>query len=152
MEVTMQVFDQSKVMIRSAQLSDLSAILELLAKIKLPPDGLAAHLQTTLVAYQAEQCVASSALEIYGDAALLRSVAVTPWLQRHGLGRRLVEAALALARKHGVSEVFLLTESASDFFLQLGFIASSRGEVPIAVQQSVEFTTACPQSALVMSC
>jgi len=147
----MRLIDRPEIVIRPAQSTDLPAILHLLAENKLPPDGLAAHLGTALVAYQADQCVGSSALELYGNAALLRSVAVTPRLQRHGLGQRLVGGALMLARKQAVAEVYLLTETASDFFHRLGFSASSREEVPIAVQQSVEFTSACPQSALVMS-
>jgi len=95
--------------------------------------------------------VGSAALELYGSAALLRSVSVSPALQRKGLGQRLTIAALALARERGVSQVFLLTETAREFFPRFGFRTVERADVPPAVKQSVEFTTACPDSALVMA-
>src|SRR5271157_2105652 len=86
------------ILIRPATDTDLPAILELLAINHLPADGLAAHIHTAFIAHQAGQCVGSGALEIYGQAALLRSVAVAPALQRQGLGQRLIDAALLLAR------------------------------------------------------
>ncbi len=46
--------------------------------------------------------------------------------------------------------MFLLTETAAHFFPRFGFRAISRGEVPESVRASLEFTTACPKSALVM--
>jgi arsenate reductase (thioredoxin) len=130
---------------------ELPAILALLAENHLPPDGLADHLATTLVARSGTMLVGSAALELYGSAALLRSVSVSPALQRKGLGQRLTIAALALARERGVSRVFLLTETASEFFPRFGFRTVERADVPPAVKQSVEFTTACPDSALVMA-
>jgi amino-acid N-acetyltransferase len=46
--------------------------------------------------------------------------------------------------------VFLLTETAAKFFPRFGFRAVSRADVPESVRASLEFTTACPQGALVM--
>ncbi len=92
----------------------------------------------------------TAALEVYGTAALLRSVAVSSARRGRGLGQALTAAALDLARQHGVAAVYLLTETASAFFGQLGFRPIARAEVAAAVLSSAEFTTACPQSALVM--
>jgi len=58
-----------------ASRDELPGILELLQEAGLPPDGLADHLSTTLVARQEGRVVGSAALELYGRAALLRSVA-----------------------------------------------------------------------------
>jgi amino-acid N-acetyltransferase len=136
--------------IEPAQADDLPAILDLLEASGLPQDGLEAHLATTLVARQHGQVVGSAALEHYGSAALLRSVAVATTLRGQGVGQQLTLAALRLARQLGVVEVYLLTETASDFFPRFGFRPISRAQVAPAVQQSVEFTGACPQSAQVM--
>jgi amino-acid N-acetyltransferase len=125
-------------------------VLALLAQSELPQDGLADHWPTTLVARQAEQIVGCAALELYGAAALLRSVAVAETQRGQGLGRQITAAALHLARASGVRQVYLLTETAPDFFARLGFRLISRAEVASAVQQSVEFVSVCPQSALVM--
>ncbi|HYU38126.1 MAG TPA: arsenic resistance N-acetyltransferase ArsN2 [Gemmatimonadales bacterium] len=130
--------------------ADLPAILELLAASKLPRAGIEAHVATTLVARDDTRVVGSVALELYGSAALLRSVAVATPLRGRGLGATLTLAALDLARRHRVRTVYLLTETAGQFFPKFGFRAIARTEVESAVLSSTEFTTACPKSALVM--
>jgi amino-acid N-acetyltransferase len=122
----------------------------LLAANGLPEAGLREHLATTWVAVQAGHVVGSAALEIYGGAALLRSVAVDAAWRQQGLGRRLVEHVLDAARTQGIRRVYLLTETAGAYFARLGFRPVPRAAVDAGVQTSVEFVSACPQSALVM--
>lgn len=136
--------------IEAARPEELPAILSLLEKSGLPPDGLSDHLATTLVARKDGRVVGSAALELYGTAALLRSVAVDHDLRGQGLGQQLTLAALNLASEHKVSEVYLLTEAAAGFFPRFGFRPISRAVVNPAVQSSIEFTTACPLSAQAM--
>jgi len=136
--------------IEAAHPSDLPAVLALLERSGLPQEGLADHLATTLVARSGDAVVGSAALEGYGGAALLRSVAVDSALRGQGLGQRLTRAALDLARQRGVATVYLLTETAGDFFPRFGFQLTERAAVEPAVQQSVEFTSACPASAQVL--
>lgn len=138
-------------LIEAARTADLPAIVELLTASGLPDAGLAAHLAMALVARDGAAIVGSAALEVYGAAALLRSVAVAPERRGQGLGRQLTAAALDLARRLGVTEVYLLTETASDFFPRFGFRPIAREAIPTAVRQSVEFTTACPASALALA-
>ena len=137
--------------IHSVRGSDFHNVLALLAQSGLPQDGLADHKMTTLAAYEGECVVGSAALELYGEAALLRSVAVAASQRGQGLGQRLTEAALDLARQCGVSAVYLLTETAADFFPRFGFQPITRDAVPSSVQQSIEFTEACPLSATVLA-
>jgi N-acetylglutamate synthase-like GNAT family acetyltransferase len=90
-------------------------------------------------------------LEPYGNAALLRSLAVTPAHRAHGVGQQPTCAALDLARQHRVAAVYLLTTGAAEFFARhFGFRPIGRGAVPAAVQQSVEFIGACPETAQAM--
>jgi amino-acid N-acetyltransferase len=131
--------------------TDLPAIFALLEANKLPRAGLEQHVAATLVARENGELVGTAALELYGSAALLRSVAVTARARGHGLGQALTTAALDLARRRGVRTVYLLTETAQRFFPKLGFREITRAEVPDPVLESQEFTTACPQSALVMA-
>ena len=138
------------VFIHSAAPTDLPAVLGLLHRNGLPQDGLADHLATTLVARDEQTVIGSAALEVYDGAALLRSVAVEPSYQGQGIGRQLTQAALALAKERGIPLVYLLTETAGGFFPRFGFRPIARQEVAPSAQQSVEFTTACPTSALVM--
>ena len=139
------------VTITSARREDLPQILELLEECELPKEGLAPHLSTTLVARKGKEVVGCSALELYQELALLRSVAVKPSFRKRGLGLNLTGAALALAKYHNVTKVFLLTETARTFFSKLGFVEARRSVVPENVKQSVEFTTLCPDSCTVMT-
>jgi amino-acid N-acetyltransferase len=104
----------------------------------------------TIVAYDGAAIVGCAALELYGPHALLRSVAVDARVRGQGLGQQLTLAALDFARAAGVGDVYLLTETARTFFPRFGFHPVARAAVPVAVQQSVEFTGACPASAVVM--
>ena len=136
--------------IRQARAGEFGAVLELLNESTLPEAGLAPHLANLLVAADGDRIVGSAALEIYADAALLRSVAVRQALRGRGLGVALTLAALDLARERGLRAVYLLTETAAEFFDRLGFRRIPRAEAEPAVGASVEFTTACPASATCM--
>ena len=138
------------VSIGPARRDELPRILELLEVVGLPPDGLANHLSTTLLARRGVRVVGSAALEFYGPAALLRSVAVKRDLRSTGLGRQLTGAALELSRHLDVEEAYLLTERVDLFFPRFGFRPVPRFEVPRSVRSSVEFTSACPASARAM--
>jgi amino-acid N-acetyltransferase len=134
-------------------------VLELLHAAQLPEAGLAGSLgggeedqlgEAVLVAKRGGHVVGSAGVELYGDTGLLRSVAVDLGLRGCGIGGRLVEAALELAVTHGVREVFLLTEGAEDYFQRFGFRPFDRAEAPPAIRNSVEFASACPQSATLL--
>jgi len=151
-------------MVEPGSREDLPGVYALLQAHGLPLDGVADHVPTMLVAHVSagrisgstdasdafRRVVGVAALELYSDGALLRSVAVDPALQGHGLGQRLTEAALQLAATHSVTDVFLLTTTAERFFPRFGFEPIARDLVPPAVRTSVEFTSACPASAVVM--
>ena len=130
---------------------ELESVLALLTRLGLPVDGLAEHAGTALVARErGGRVVGSAALEVYGSEALLRSVAVDPSVQGSGLGRRLTEAAVALANRLSLTRLYLLTETAGEFFPRFGFREIARDKVPRAVRESVEFRIACPASAVAM--
>jgi amino-acid N-acetyltransferase len=137
--------------IEPARSGDLEAVLALLRRCELPTDDLERHLDAMLVARRDGRIIGSAALELYGAAALLRSVAVEADARGDGLGQRLTQAALDLARLRHVRSVYLLTTTAGGFFPRFGFRPIERSAVDAAVQTSVEFTSACPASALVMA-
>jgi amino-acid N-acetyltransferase len=136
--------------VQRADAGDFDAIAHLLRDRHLPVDGLREHLPTTLVARDGDAIVGSAALELYDDGALLRSVAVAPGREHSGLGRTLVDAAIDLARARRIPALYLLTTTAERYFPRFGFERIERGDVPSGVQRSVEFTSACPGSAIVM--
>ncbi len=132
------------------RLDERDALHGLLRGARLPLDGLDEDVDV-LLAHRDDQVVGSVALEVYDDGALLRSLAVAESERGHGLGVTLTRAIIAYARDRGVTDVFLLTETAERFFPRFGFRPIKRADVPAGVQPSVEFTTVCPASAAVQT-
>lgn len=136
--------------IYAATPSDVPEMLALLNASGLPVAGIERHVATALVTHDAGRLVGCAAVEVYGSAGLLRSVAVVPDQRGTGLGQRLTRAALDLAHQRGVRTVYLLTTTAGDFFPRFGFVAIPRSDVDPALGQSDELRGACPASALAM--
>jgi amino-acid N-acetyltransferase len=136
--------------VAAAEPRDLEAVLGLLEAATLPRDGVAEHFGEFLVARGPGEVVGCVGLERYGPAGLLRSLAVAPPHRGQGLGRLLAQRMVEAARRRGVARLFLLTETAPDFFPQFGFVRIERADADPAVQTSVEFRTACCQSAVCM--
>lgn len=138
--------------LRPAVAADRPAVEALLRDSGLPVAGIPDSLEHFLIAECQGRPVGVVGLEVYGDAALLRSLAVAPELRGTGVGHRLVERALAHARELGVTDVVLLTTTADRWFPRFGFSRVERDRVPVAVTASEEFRGACPASAVVMRC
>ena len=136
--------------ITRASEADGPSILQLLRDNGLPIDGLLDHLNTALVARDGAVIVGCAAVEIYADGALLRSVAVAPAARNHGVGARITEEAVTLARSLRKPALYLLTTTAESYFPRFGFVQTTRDMVPAGVQQSIEFRSACPANAVVM--
>jgi amino-acid N-acetyltransferase len=96
------------------------------------------------------ELIGSGGLELYGDAALLRSVAVKENQRGKELGKKIIDDLVSQAQKANIASIFLLTETAKDFFLKRGFKLIERNEVPDAIKASSEFTHVCPSSAVCM--
>lgn len=138
--------------IRHATAGDLDAVLALLSASQLPHAGVADHFpRGFVVACAADGTVdAVAGVEMHGDVALLRSVAVRGEMRGSGVGRAVVAAALDLARGEGVRDVYLLTTTADAWFPRLGFARVERGALPAALDASEELRGACPASAVAM--
>jgi amino-acid N-acetyltransferase len=91
--------------------------------------------------------VGVAGLEVCGEDALLRSVAVVPDWRGRGLGERLVARREAAARNAGVRMLYLLTLAATDFFRRCGYADQPRDLVPAAIAGHAQFQGLCPASA-----
>ncbi|MBI2893595.1 MAG: GNAT family N-acetyltransferase [Deltaproteobacteria bacterium] len=128
-------------------LNDHAAVSRLLADAGLPlPDGEDTPVRM-MVARGGSAVVGCAGWERYGERALLRSVAVAPDARKRGVGRALVEAAIA---RSGAAEVYLLTTGASDFFARLGFELCDRAAIPEDVASSREMRLGCCRDAVSM--
>jgi amino-acid N-acetyltransferase len=138
------------VTVAPAHAGDMDIVEALLVREHLPLDGLREHPQHMFVARAGDRVVGCASLELYGNAALLRSVVVAAEYRRDGVGESLVGAALRFAERSSVSSVFLLTTTAEHFFPRFGFTVVDRADVPPAVRASAEFARVCPSSAIIM--
>jgi N-acetylglutamate synthase-like GNAT family acetyltransferase len=137
--------------LRAATAADWPAIAAVLTANGLPIEGAEDHLHTFIVAESNGEVVGAAGAELYGDTALVRSVAVSPGLQRQGVGRQMVELLIAQARRRSLRSLHLLTMTAASWFERFGFEQAGRDGAPPAMRASVEFKGACPASATFMS-
>ncbi len=134
--------------VEPASHQSLAEIEALLTRLKLPTDGLSDQFPDGyVVAMDGGRVVGCAGLEAYGGAGLLRSVAVEPLRQRHGIGRALVADRIAAARNLKLGAVYLLTTTAPDYFARCGFVPTDRARVPAPLSASTEFARTCPASA-----
>lgn len=142
--------ETEEITIGPARESDLQPIKQLLLELNLPTAGVDEHWRTFLVARENGRIVGCGGSEAYQVAALIRSVAVHPEYQGHGLGRRIVRQLLDRLASHGLREFYLLTTTAEDYFAKRGFKRIDRDEVHPQLLASRELQDACPASAVVM--
>lgn len=90
-------------------------------------------------------------IELYGNAALLRSVVVVPEFKGRGYGAALVAETLEQARAVQLQEAWLLTTTAAGFFEHLGWQLRQRQDAPADMAGSEEFASLCPASAACLS-
>jgi UDP-N-acetylmuramate: L-alanyl-gamma-D-glutamyl-meso-diaminopimelate ligase len=92
--------------------------------------------------------VGSVAVEVADDVALLRMLAVAPERRGEGLGYLLVETATERARTQGVRTLYLVTDGAQGYFGEkLGFVATDRKDVALAIASTAEYLLARSKTA-----
>ncbi|MDH3490965.1 MAG: arsenic resistance N-acetyltransferase ArsN2 [Gammaproteobacteria bacterium] len=136
--------------IRPATVSDLPVAIELLRKAGLPTEDLTTR-QLALVAEGGAGMLAVIGMEEFGAIGLLRSLLVSPLARGEGVGRALVEALEVSAHARGIAELWLLTIDADPYFSNLGFSVRNRDVAPAAIRGSKEFSSLCPDNAVLMS-
>lgn len=92
--------------------------------------------------------IVTGALEVYGNNAVLRSVAVSNNFQNNGYGKQIVRYLEEVALEMKISHLFLLTTSAENFFKKLKYLPIQRHSCPPKILSSSQFTDICPQSSV----
>lgn len=139
--------------LRPARPADLPEVVSLLEAAGLPTGDVDERmLEVFLVAVSSEGIVGSGGVEILGPYGLLRSVAVSEELRGNGLGIDLVRQCLRLAQAQSHEHLYLLTETAENFFPRFGFRAVDRSAAPSEIQSSHEYSVACDTTAVLMVC
>jgi UDP-N-acetylmuramate: L-alanyl-gamma-D-glutamyl-meso-diaminopimelate ligase len=127
--------------IRPARREDMPRVREILEKLAMKHKDLGDERSGDVLVVTAEgRVVGAVAVELYDDAAVLRSLAVDADWRGHGFGWLLADHAVMRAREKGARRLYLLTETASDFFAEkFGFRAIDRATVDAAVTASLHF-------------
>jgi amino-acid N-acetyltransferase len=125
-------------------------IISLLRSANLPTEDLPDSLDNFLVSVNDGQLIGAIGLEKYENCGLLRSLVVDKAFRSKHLGSAMVESLEENAIGLGIDSIYLLTETAPDYFEKKGYKRISRDEVPATVKTSSEFGFVCPVSAIVM--
>jgi amino-acid N-acetyltransferase len=122
----------------------------LLEAENLPVTDLPKNLNNFVVARVNGEIVGVAGLEVYGGYGLLRSVTVKPSHRGWGIAGKLIDDIVSLGSLKRLSALYLLTETAPDYFKNKGFTQIGREQVPAKVKGSSQFSHVCPLSAIVM--
>jgi amino-acid N-acetyltransferase len=143
--------------LRPATADDLAPVSALLAAAHLAPNALDAQFGPQFaVAVDGEsgRIIGAAGVERYGDGndsvGLLRSAVVDETWRGHGVGAALTQDRLAWAEHEALRAVYLLTETAAEYWPRFGFERTARDGAPASLQTSHEWKQGCPASAVAM--
>ncbi len=143
--------------LRPATADDLQAVSGLLTAAHLAPNALDAQFGpqfAVAVDPGSGEVVGAAGIEVYGDGpsrvGLLRSAVVDERLRGRGLGAALTEDRVAWAERESLAALYLLTETAADYWPRFGFERTARDGAPAALMTSHEWRQGCPASAVAM--
>ena len=137
--------------IRTAKSEDLKRVTDLLRECDLPVDDVGEILgKGYIIAEHGAELIGVCGIEVSDPYGLLRSLAVSPSWRGRSTGRALVNDRIAWAMTEGMRSLYLLTIDASRYFEQFGFGCIDRDGVPDEIKSSREFSSLCPETAVVM--
>jgi amino-acid N-acetyltransferase len=137
--------------INSASPSDVRSIKELLQAYHLPFEDITMeHLEHFFIIEGEDGLEGNIGIEICGEYGLLRSLVVAESKRGEGLGRVLTKHIEDYARDKNLKALYLLTTTAAEFFERLGFESAERATAPNVLQETKEFKSICPASAVCM--
>jgi UDP-N-acetylmuramate: L-alanyl-gamma-D-glutamyl-meso-diaminopimelate ligase len=128
--------------IRPAQRADMPAVRAVLEMVQLADEPARDDQFPDFFVLRNEKgTVGCVALEVLGEDAILRALAVDPEFRGAGYGWMLADMAVSQARWRGVRRIYLLTASASDFFAaKFGYRVVDRSTLGKAVSATETFS------------
>lgn len=130
----------------------LQVAIQILRDAALPTEDLTeSHVEHFFYAGSPDKPTGLVGLEVFGEVALLRSLAVVPERRGFGEGQHLLAHAEREAWARGVRTIFLLTTTAESFFSKYGYAPASREAAPAAIRSTKEFAGICPASSAFMA-
>lgn len=124
-------------------------VIDLLQQQKLPVTDIKEDTILYLL-LDGDKVTGTVGLDIFDDCALLRSLSVVADARGKGYGNILNEQIERFAKESGINCMYLITNTAKDFFERQGYCVIDRATAPDAIKQTDQFTGLCPSSAAVM--
>lgn len=127
-----------------------SEVISLLQANNLPTQDLPLSLNEFFTVADEGKVIGVIGMERFGKFGLLRSMVVHPDYRNKHIAEALVTKLEEDAKASGITDMYLLTETADRYFGRKGYSAIAREEVPAVVKASSEFSHVCPVRATVM--
>lgn len=128
----------------------VSEVLALLTLANLPTNDIGENVELFSLEMN-EETIGTAGLEINSQIGLLRSVSVLESQKGKGYGFLIVRDLEEYAKTQNIKELYLLTTTAKEFFeKKCNYEVVERANVPTEIQNSQQFTSVCPSSAVVM--
>ncbi|MBK8342606.1 MAG: GNAT family N-acetyltransferase [Bacteroidetes bacterium] len=135
---------------RTAVDEDLMEVKKLLAASALPFEDIDNLISDFEIALVDNKIIGAAGVEKHFPYMLIRSVVIDPTFRNKQIGYQLIHALMDKLYPENYKGFYLLTETAASFFTKLGFMPVQRDNVPVEIQQTTEFSTICPSSAMIM--
>jgi amino-acid N-acetyltransferase len=107
-------------------------------------------ISSLFLGYADSKVIGIGGVEVFGKVGLLRSVVIKEQFRRKGLGKMLISEIIETTKRRGVSELYLLTTTAEDFFSRIGFKKIERNAAPAAIKNTTEFKELCSVTSVLM--
>ncbi len=141
------VVDEDYQKLRKANIEDIGGILDLIRPledrgvlVKRSRDLIERHIDYYMVIECDAMIVACGAMIPYSThTAELACIATHPGFSNQGLGRRLVDALVSMARKGGMKRVFTLTTEGEHWFIERSFREASLYDLPDEKKQAYNY-------------
>lgn len=125
-------------------------IIALLQSETLPVEDMSVELNNFFVALDDDNVIGAIGLEQYEHYGLLRSMVVDKKYRNKNIAAQLIQELEHYAAGLNIGCMYLLTETAPQYFESKGYQRITREEVPEVLKASSEFSYVCPVSAVVM--
>lgn len=147
----MTAVDDPELSLRAAMETDIDAIVSLLDENGLPSADVRSKAESFYVAEAESKTIGSGALERCGPDGLLRSMVIAGPYRGRGWGKALCDRLEARARRDGIESLYLLTATATGFFLARDYEINPREGTPSSIRRTAQFTELCPETATTMT-
>ena len=135
---------------KSANESDKAHIASLLKADKLCFNDINNDGVSLFVVDKGDEPIGYFGFEIFNEDALFRSLLVQPEHRGKGYGEQIWQLALSEMQQQGVKNIYLLTNTAADFFGKHAFTVFDRASVPDQIARTSEFAEFCPDDSICM--